>query len=71
MNLDKKNLKTYGIVSALSVQLVTNIVVGLVSGGWLDGRFKTSPLFIIIGCLLGLFIGMITFIKGLKLLENK
>ncbi|MBI2027387.1 MAG: AtpZ/AtpI family protein [Deltaproteobacteria bacterium] len=70
MNLDRKSLRTYGIVSALSIQLVASVVLGIFGGHWLDGRLHTAPVLLLVGCLLGLIVGMITFVRGLKLLEK-
>jgi F0F1-type ATP synthase assembly protein I len=32
----------------------TCVVLGIVGGRWLDGRFDTAPLFVLIGMLLGM-----------------
>jgi len=47
--------------SAVGLTFVVAIVLGLAGGWWLDGRWGTSPL----GLLLGLFIGIAAGFKNL------
>lgn len=37
---------------------VTPLAVGVLAGHWLDSRSQTAPLFLILGVLLGLVIGI-------------
>ena len=49
--------------ASLGLQLVITIVIGAYLGWWLDGRYDTSPWFLIILTFLGAIAGMVTFIR--------
>jgi F0F1-type ATP synthase assembly protein I len=38
--------------------IAISVVLGVVVGNWLDGRFGTHPLFLLIGLVLGLALGL-------------
>ena len=42
----------------LGTQLALTIVLGVFGGIWLDGRWGTSPIFSIVGSVLGIGLGM-------------
>ena len=42
----------------LGTQLAVTIVLGVLGGIWLDGRWGTSPVFSIVGSVLGIGLGM-------------
>lgn len=46
--------------------LVGPLLIGLFGGRWLDRYFSTSPLFLIIGMLLGLATGIFGLLRVLK-----
>ncbi len=49
--------------ASLGLQLVITILVGAYAGWWIDGKYDTSPIFLIILTFLGATVGMVTFIK--------
>ncbi|WP_211342340.1 AtpZ/AtpI family protein [Aquisalibacillus elongatus] len=54
------------ITASILSYLSGSTIVGVLAGRWLDGYFDTSPLFLIIGLLLGLasgVYGMILLVK--------
>jgi ATP synthase protein I len=65
-------LKVLGRVLGVGWYIAIAIVLGLLGGLWLDGKFNTKPLFTIIG----LIIGILAAVYGvyqifLPLLNNK
>lgn len=42
----------------LGTQLAVTIVLGVLGGIWLDGRWGTSPIFSVVGSVLGIGLGM-------------
>jgi len=48
-----EGLRTAGLLLAIPTLLIVSPLVGFFLGGWVDGRFKTSPWFTIIGLILG------------------
>ncbi len=66
MKLDSKSFKTYGLISTLAIQLVASIVLGVFLGHWLDSKTNISPFFLIAFGIIGLGVGLATFIKGVS-----
>ena len=57
--------------SSLSISIVSFPVIFLLGGVWLDKRFETTPLFILLGIIVGIAAGIYVFIKkGRKIKEN-
>lgn len=50
---DPKLLRQLGILAAVGTEVAVYVVVGCTGGYWLDGRWKTQPLFTLAGSLLG------------------
>lgn len=50
--------RTIAITSAITVQLVGSLLIGIFVGRWLEVRFSFEPLFMIIWLFLGLAIGV-------------
>ena len=68
--LDSQKFQSYAVISALAIQLVLNIVIGIFFGMWLDRKLNSTP-FLFIGCILLFgFFGMITFIRGVSKFKN-
>ena len=42
----------------LGTQMAITISLGVLGGWWLDGRFGTTPVFLVAGSLLGVVLGM-------------
>jgi F0F1-type ATP synthase assembly protein I len=47
-------LKMLAAASSIGIAMVLSVFFGLAAGYWLDGRFQTKPLFILLGLLVGL-----------------
>ncbi|MDF0726614.1 AtpZ/AtpI family protein [Cytobacillus sp. S13-E01] len=54
----KHPLQAIALMSGILSQLVGSVLVGIFLGRWLDQTIKTEPLFLIIGLLLGLAVGI-------------
>ncbi|MDQ0226747.1 AtpZ/AtpI family protein [Metabacillus niabensis] len=56
-------LHAMGLMSAILSQLVGSTLIGIFGGKWLDHHFKTEPLFLVVGLLLGLATGIYAMYK--------
>lgn len=70
MKLDPDNLKgtskIYKEISpyiGLGMQLAVTVTIMVFLGVWLDGVFSTKPVLTIVFSMLGVFVGLYTFIK--------
>ncbi|SDM90936.1 Putative F0F1-ATPase subunit Ca2+/Mg2+ transporter [Tenuibacillus multivorans] len=64
--LNKYPLRGIAITTSILSYLSGSTIVGILLGRWLDQYFETSPLFLIIGLLIGLasgVYGMIVLVK--------
>ena len=52
--------------SAMVTEMAVTVILGVLAGGWLDGRFNTSPLFLFLLSLLALVLGMVRMIRALN-----
>lgn len=59
-------MKTLALTTTIASYLVGPLLVGLFGGKWIDGKLKTSPIFLIVGMLLGLAAGVYGLIRVLK-----
>lgn len=48
-----------GLVTSIGLNWAVSILVGVYGGRWLDGHFRTQPLFTIVGIILGMIAGAI------------
>lgn len=55
--------------SAMVTEMAVTVILGVLAGGWLDGRFNTSPLFLLLLSLLAFVIGMVRMIRALNARE--
>lgn len=55
----------------LGIQLAAAVIVFFLIGWWLDTRQGTTPLFTLIGILVGFIGGMIKFLKSISALIKK
>jgi len=51
----------FGLVFQLGFSLALPLVIGIAGGAWLDKKFSTSPLFTLIGLMVGLSIAGYSF----------
>lgn len=56
----------YTIVAMVGTQLVVSIFIGFGVGYWLDGKFDTRPVFMLLLTFLGVAAGFINVYKVLK-----
>lgn len=55
--------QAFGLMTAILSQLVGSVLIGIFLGRWLDGQFRTEPLFLIIGLLIGLAAGVYAMLR--------
>ena len=55
---DRNPFKAMALMSAILSQLVGSVLIGIFVGRWLDRIVGTEPLFLIIGLLIGLSVGI-------------
>ncbi len=59
------------LISAIGIQLVVSIFIGLAFGVYLDNKFGTTPIFIFIFLLFGIAAGFINLFRVSKGYKNK
>jgi ATP synthase protein I len=60
---NRRPYKAMALMSAILSQLVGSILVGIFAGRWVDQKWDTEPLFLIIGLLLGLAAGIYAMLR--------
>ena len=69
-NFEKFQL--FGLAMQLGFNLVVPLMLGVGGGVWLDKKFSTSPLFVLIGTFGGMILAGFMFYKEIKpFLKNK
>ena len=63
---DRNGLKSMALMSTILAQLAGTTLMGIFSGRWLDARWGTEPLFLVIGLLLGLTAGIYSMFLSLN-----
>lgn len=58
--LDARMVEALAVASQVGFFLAAAVVVGVLGGNYLDGRLGTSPIFLIVGSLLGMVVGIYT-----------
>jgi ATP synthase protein I len=53
----KKQLRHVGRLSTIGIEIALSVVVGALSGRWLDGKFDTTPYLTVTGIILGVVAG--------------
>lgn len=61
-----KQLNAAWRLASVGIELALSVVIGLLGGQWLDGRFGTEPYLMIVGLLLGVTAGMRGLIRAAK-----
>lgn len=59
----KSVLKELGPYMNLGIQLIIPIILGVFGGKWLDEEYDTKPLWIVTLSVLGIIVGLYSFIK--------
>lgn len=63
---DRQPFQAIALYGAILSQLVGSILVGIFLGRWLDQTVGASPLFLIIGLLLGLATGVFSMLRLIR-----
>lgn len=66
-----EGLREAGPYLGLGSQLAVTMVAFFFLGYWLDGKFDTLPLFVIIFSMLGMFGGIYNFIRSVTQLNER
>lgn len=61
--IDTKTMKTFTLISAIALQMVSHIALGVFLGRILDGFFKSSPVFFLISVVLFILAGFLSVYK--------
>ena len=56
---------------SLGVEFVASILLCLFAGRWLDGKFGTDPILMLIGAFVGASVGFYSFIRTVLRLQEK
>jgi F0F1-type ATP synthase assembly protein I len=70
MRPTKSPLQAMVLYSSILSQLVGSVLIGLFTGMWLDERFGTAPLFLIIGLFAGLAIGIWAMFQTIRKFDS-
>ncbi|WP_232726038.1 AtpZ/AtpI family protein [Bacillus sp. FJAT-42315] len=62
----KSPFRAMALYSSILAQLTASILIGIFAGRWLDGKWNTDPLCLIIGLLLGLTIGIFLMLQSVR-----
>ncbi|WP_374721374.1 AtpZ/AtpI family protein [Peribacillus tepidiphilus] len=54
------------LMSAILSQLVGSLLIGIFSGRWMDQKFDTEPLFLVLGLLIGLAAGIFSILRTIR-----
>ena len=63
--------RSVGPYLTLGIQFITTILLCVFAGHWADGKFDTSPIFILIGSLVGIAAGFYHFFKVVLKMDRK
>ena len=63
--------RSVGPYLTLGIQFIVTILLCIFLGHWADAKFDTSPIFILIGSLLGIAAGFYNFFKVVLKMDRK
>ncbi len=66
-----KSSQTAFLYVTIGLQLAITVTAFVFGGYYLDNRFKSSPLYVTIGAVLGMILGFYHLIKQLKDIEER
>lgn len=66
----KSPLQAMALYSAILSQLVGSVLIGAFTGMWLDGRFGTVPLFMVICLFIGIAFGVWAMLQTVRKFES-
>lgn len=64
--LDPDAMRQMAGAMAMAAELAVTVTLGVLAGSWLDSRFGTSPILLLLLALLGLVIGFVRMARTLK-----
>jgi F0F1-type ATP synthase assembly protein I len=67
----KNSLRDAAPYLGLGTTIAVTVLAGLGGGYWLDGRLSTRPLFLLLGGMLGLALGLYQFFKSVATLQKR
>lgn len=70
MHPKKSPLQAMALYSAILSQLVGSVLIGAFTGLWLDERFGTAPLFLVICLLAGISAGVWAMLQTVRKFES-
>jgi len=68
---NKKFFLKLGLIFQVTTMLVGPVVAGLFVGYWVDNFFHTTPLFLIVGVILGFVGSVVNVFEVMKISEKK
>ncbi|KJS85475.1 MAG: hypothetical protein JM58_08535 [Peptococcaceae bacterium BICA1-8] len=71
MGKENNALKYVHFGISFGITMAVSIYLGFKGGTWLDNRFNTYPLFLIVGILLGVSVTFKNLLDNLKRMEKK
>ncbi|WP_033542495.1 AtpZ/AtpI family protein [Planococcus sp. CAU13] len=70
MHPKKSPLQAMALYSAILSQLVGSTLIGVFTGMWLDGKFGTAPLFLVICLFAGISAGVWAMLQTVQKFES-
>lgn len=65
-NKNRNPFQAMALTSAIVSQLVGSILIGIFAGRWLDAKWDTEPIFLIIGLFIGLAAGTYAMLVSIR-----
>ncbi|MBN8433575.1 AtpZ/AtpI family protein [Priestia flexa] len=65
-NQKRHSLQAIALMSTILSQLAGSVLIGLFGGKWIDGKVGTEPLFLVLGLLLGLAVGVYAMLRTVR-----
>jgi ATP synthase protein I len=66
----RKPFQAMALMSQIVSQLVGCILIGIFAGRWLDHRWGTEPIFLIVGLLIGIGAGTYSMILSIRKFDS-
>lgn len=63
---DDNPWRAAGLVSAVSADMIVCILLGYVGGSWLSGKMGGQKIYVAVGTVVGLFVGIVSVILLIK-----
>jgi F0F1-type ATP synthase assembly protein I len=67
----KSMLESFGVWSGIGIQLALSVFAGLYGGQWLDAKLATSPVFFIVGVLVGMGAGFYNMVRLIQIQQKR